>query len=494
MAETQTCPKCGAELPNYAPSGICPKCLMQVGLESGEDIGSSSEIDPTMGRSGFVPPDVDQLAKHFPQLEILELLGKGGMGAVYKARQPGLDRFVAVKILPLEVGSDPAFAERFMREARALAKLSHPNIVSVFDFGQADGQYFFIMEYVDGANLRYVIETGAIKPEESLAIVPQICEALQFAHNEGVVHRDIKPENILLDKRGRVKIADFGLAKLLGKAASDRSLTGPHQAMGTLHYMAPEQMQGARSVDHRADIYSLGVVFYEMLTGQLPIGKFEPPSKKVEIDVRLDEIVLRSLESEPEKRYQHASDIRTDLDAVTIRSQDSPARSPSIAAGKTIPSILGIVHQAWDSWWTERGRWFTQGIQILLAAPTMICLLLFFGFSSQTEGPLTSNKTGPRKFPLETTHVTRIGIPSSPWFVCEASRGTALQYRIDFWSASFGVLILGFLPWYINWRIELAKASVTGKTLRWWHGSPKFYFAICGTGIVLCEIIVIYLD
>jgi hypothetical protein len=231
-----------------------------------------------------------------------------------------------VKILPPEVGADSTFSERFTREARALAKLSHQNIVSVFDFGQADGLYYFVMEYVDGANLRQVIAAGASNPEEALAseealaIVPQICEALRFAHDEGIVHRDIKPENILVDKQGRVKIADFGLAKLLGKAPADLTLTGANQAMGTLHYMAPEQMQGAASVDHRADIYSLGVVFYEMLTGQLPIGRFEPPSKKVHVDVRLDEVVLRSLESDPARRYQSVSDVKIDLESVAAES------------------------------------------------------------------------------------------------------------------------------------------------------------------------------
>jgi predicted Ser/Thr protein kinase len=322
MAESKMCPKCGAELPQNAPSGICPKCLMQAGLESERGGESASEMNPTTLASGFVPPEPEDLDKRFPQLEILELLGKGGMGAVYKARQLGLDRLAAVKILPPEIGADPAFAERFVREARALAKLSHQNIVSVFDFGQTDGQYYFIMEYVDGANLRHLIETGGLEPEEALAIVPQICEALQFAHDEGIVHRDIKPENILVDKPGRVKIADFGLAKLLGNAAASHTLTGTHQAMGTLHYMAPEQMRGAGAVDHRADIFSLGVVFYEMLTGQLPMGKFEPPSKKVHVDVRLDDVVLRSLESEPSRRYQRASDVKSDVETIaSVSSQ-----------------------------------------------------------------------------------------------------------------------------------------------------------------------------
>ncbi|MBC8875273.1 MAG: protein kinase [Planctomycetes bacterium] len=349
MSETKACPKCGAELPADAPAGICPKCLMQAGLASEQDGGSGPDMKPTTLTSGFVPPAPEELAKHFPQLEILELLGKGGMGAVYKARQPGLDRLVAVKILPPEVGSDPAFAERFTREARALAKLSHQNIVSVFDSGEADGQYYFIMEYVDGANLRHVIETGAVKPEEALAIVPQICEALQFAHDAGIVHRDIKPENILVDKQGRVKIADFGLAKLLGKAPAEVTLTGSHQVMGTLHYMAPEQMQGAGSVDHRADIYSLGVVFYEMLTGQLPIGRFELPSRKVQVDVRLDEVVLRSLESEPDRRYQQVSEVKTEVEAIT--SDGLALTPPAVVSDSVLFRRMTVLNLILSSLW-----------------------------------------------------------------------------------------------------------------------------------------------
>jgi tRNA A-37 threonylcarbamoyl transferase component Bud32 len=255
------------------------------------------------------------LAARFPQLEILELLGKGGMGAVYKARQKGLDRLVALKILPPEVSRDPAFVERFLREARALARLNHPNIVGVYDFGKNDGLCYFLMEYVDGVNLRQAIQAGSMPAKAALAVVPQICDALQFAHDEGIVHRDIKPENILIDKRGRVKIADFGLAKLLDPSHPEH-LTGTQQVMGTLRYMAPEQLEGTREVDHRADIYSLGVVFYELLTGELPLGRFAPPSKKVQVDVRLDEIVLRALEKEPELRFQHASDVKTEVEAI----------------------------------------------------------------------------------------------------------------------------------------------------------------------------------
>jgi tRNA A-37 threonylcarbamoyl transferase component Bud32 len=272
--------------------------------------------DPSGYQGRFTAPSLEELAPLFPQLEILELLGQGGMGAVYKARQPRLDRLVALKILPSEAVRDPAFAERFEREARALARLNHPNIVSVYDSGKAGDLYYFVMEFIDGVNLRQLLRTSHILPREALQIVPQICDALQFAHDEGIVHRDIKPENILLDKRGRVKIADFGIAKLLGSKAVEYTLTGPWQVMGTAHYMAPEQMAKPQEVDHRADIYSLGVVFYELLTGQLPIGRFAPPSKKVQIDVRLDHIVLRALESEPERRYQHVSDVKTEVESI----------------------------------------------------------------------------------------------------------------------------------------------------------------------------------
>lgn len=353
MSESLRCPICGIAFPADAPAGLCPKCLVQAGYES-RPVSGPAEPGPTKSTppvSGFVPPSIEELVPLFPQLEFLELLGQGGMGAVYKARQPGLDRLVALKILPPEISHDPAFAERFQREARALARLSHPHIVAVYDFGttgsgirknsEASAEFlraplkglcYIVMEFVDGANLRQTIRTGKLVAAEALAIVPQICEALQFAHDEGIVHRDIKPENILIDKRGRVKIADFGLAKLLGTDASDHSLTATHQVMGTLRYMAPEQMQGSREVDHRADIYSLGVVFYELLTGELPMGKFAPPSKKVQVDVRLDEIVLRALEQEPEQRYQHASEVKTDVDAIVqsgAASRQLPRASPT---------------------------------------------------------------------------------------------------------------------------------------------------------------------
>src|SRR5579871_4436054 len=317
MTEALCCPHCGVGLDTDAPHGLCPSCLLEEGMKDpGSGPWSRELLEPTSYTVGFTPPEAADLARHFPQLEILELLGYGGMGAVYKARQVRLDRLVALKVLPPEAGRDPSFAERFTREARALAHLNHPHIVGVHDFGEHDGLFYFIMEYVDGANLRRLLADGPLSPALALQIVPQVCDALQYAHEEGIVHRDIKPENILLDQKGRVKIADFGLAKLLGQAPMHTRLTASRQVMGTPHYMAPEQMERPLTVDHRADIYSLGVVFYEMLTGELPLGRFAPPSHRAGVDERLDAIIFRALENQAERRYQRVSELQRDVIAV----------------------------------------------------------------------------------------------------------------------------------------------------------------------------------
>ena len=355
MSDSSRCPQCGAELRAGAP---CPACLMQLGLQTsadradGESGQDAAATEATNGR--FQPPSPEELAGHFPQLEILELLGAGGMGAVYKARQPGLDRLVALKILPPGVGRDPAFTERFAREARAMAKLSHPNIVTIHDFGETDGVFFLVMEYVDGVNLRQLLRSGRMSPREALAIVPQICDALQYAHDQGIVHRDIKPENVLLDRLGRLKVADFGLAKLVGTVAEppvaehpacgEFSLTEAGQVMGTPQYMAPEQQASPADVDHRADIYSLGVVFYQLLTGELPTSRIEPPSKKVHIDVRLDQIVLRALEKEPERRYQQISDVKGDVETIaSTLAQKPPGRRPHLFRTKAAVILVGCL-------------------------------------------------------------------------------------------------------------------------------------------------------
>ena len=292
-----TCPQCGEPLKPDAPEGLCPACLMALNLQTETVLtGEPRAAQPS------IPPE--DLAPHFPQLEILECLGRGGMGVVYKARQKTLNRAVALKLLAPERVDDPKFAERFAREARALAALNHPNIVTIHDFGQAGGFYFLLMEFVDGVNLRQLFRNRKLSPEEALAIVPPLCDAMQFAHDRGIVHRDIKPENLLLDKDGRVKVADFGIAKMMdtghganktppagntdsgsGARGATRPTIDPSahtgdQPVGTPGYQAPEQKSHPQTVDNRADIYSLGVVFYEMLTGELPGRQIDPPSRK----------------------------------------------------------------------------------------------------------------------------------------------------------------------------------------------------------------------
>lgn len=393
MANVNQCPRCATVLPPDAPAGVCPQCLMRAALDSDDgpplsgDAAAFAATTPQTG--GFVPLEADTLAASFPQLEILELLGQGGMGAVYKARQKKLDRIVALKIIRPESAGDPAFAERFNREARTLARLNHPGIVAVHDFGEvtlpgADGSagsgnvlYYFVMEYVDGVNLRQLMQTQPLSSFQVMELIPQICDGLQFAHQEGVIHRDIKPENILIDSRNRVKIADFGLAKLTEQSDQNFTLTGTHQVMGTPRYMAPEQMGGFRSVDHRADIYSLGVVIYELLTGDVPMGQFEPPSKVSGADQRLDDIVLRALAREPERRFQTASELRSDVAAI-FSTAALPA-TDSFGAPNTVsrPGVSTIMErEAVAAWRWVAGESSAAKPAVYPQAPALLMILL----------------------------------------------------------------------------------------------------------------------
>ncbi len=196
-----------------AEDAPCPACLMKIGLANWSREQEPVELAQTEVQSpDFDAPSMDEMASLFPQFEIQKMIGLGGMGAVYLARQKSLDRDVALKIIKPSAADDQGFSERFAREAKALARLSHQNIVTVHDFGEAGGLFYIVMEYVDGVNLRQAMREGQIDASQALSIVPKVCDALQYAHEEGIVHRDIKPENILMDKRGRIKIADFGLA------------------------------------------------------------------------------------------------------------------------------------------------------------------------------------------------------------------------------------------------------------------------------------------
>jgi tRNA A-37 threonylcarbamoyl transferase component Bud32 len=370
---TNRCPKCQAPLPANAPQGLCPKCLL-LAASTPTEAGQLAHKNP--------PPPIEEIAAAFPQLQVLELIGQGGMGVVYKARQPRLDRLVALKLLPLSLAADAAFAERFNREARVLARLNHPNIVTVYDFGQSGGFFYLLMEFVDGVNLRQAMQAGRFTPHQAMMLVPRICEALQFAHDEGILHRDIKPENILLDTKGRVKIADFGIAKLVGAAKENITLTASGQAIGTPHYMAPEQLEHPQDVDQRADIYSLGVVFYEMLTGELPIGRFAAPSTKSTVDPRVDEVVFHALEKEREKRFRSAGEVKTSVEAITAQVPAShgptvllPTPGASAAAGAVPPRRVACYFNTparmRDCFPSAAARIFTCRGELLLDATTL---------------------------------------------------------------------------------------------------------------------------
>ena len=381
--------------------GSCPACLLRAVA-----LGTAADSLPAMP---WVPPSVADLAPAFPQLEIVELIGHGGMGAVYKARQKSLGRWVALKILAPQHASKADFAERFSREAQFLAEVNHPHIVTVHDFGQAGEFYFLLMEFVDGVSLRQAMVAGRLSPEQALAIVPPICEALQFAHERGIVHRDIKPENLLLDKEGRVKIADFGIARMMraagvesslppsppgrgaggeGSRASNVDLT-QESILGTPRYMAPEQRDRPASVDHRADIYSLGVVLYEMLTGELPGPSWQPPSRHSAADVRLDQIVQRALEQNPDLRYQSATELRTQVETAVTNSPPEFAQTLLEATGAAEPSVpnqdLLTQTLAFRSKWTLRFLAISclgclSSLAVLPGMHRMLGFSGFFGF------------------------------------------------------------------------------------------------------------------
>ncbi len=252
-------------------------------------------------------PSLEELAALLPQYEMHGIVGIGGMGAVYRARQVSLDRWVAIKVLPASSAQRPEDVQRFIKEARSMARLVHPHIVAVFDFGQTSaGHLFLVMEFVDGTDLHQLTRRGEISPERARRIVSELCEALQFAHDRGVAHRDIKPANILITQDLHVKVADFGLAR----EASAQTVADEIE-YGTPDYTAPERLIIGASVDHRADIYSLGVVMHEMLTGQTPTAA------GAQIQQGLPEnfaaIIAKCLQPEPEARFQKAAEVRAAL-------------------------------------------------------------------------------------------------------------------------------------------------------------------------------------
>jgi len=337
------------------------------------------------GRLDWGPPSVEMLRGLLPQYEISGFVARGGMGAVYRGSQKALKREVAIKILPPEMlGDDPRgflFAMRFRMEAEALARLSHPNIVSVFDAGEVHpgtegggpSLLYFVMEFVEGSDLAQLIENeGPLAAERVVPILSSVCEALAFAHGEGILHRDIKPSNVMIDRKGRVKVADFGLAKEVHHGSM--VLTRTNQALGTRDYVAPEMMLPDTKVDERADVYAVGVMLYQMLTGTIPRGRFESPSGVLPcLDKRFDAIVDKALQADRDKRYSTAAEMKAALESVASGNPHQPGGEPGEGSRR-------------------RFR--------LLSVVAMICLAISIGFmmlkqtarDSQTPGKPASEK------------------------------------------------------------------------------------------------------
>ncbi len=263
--------------------------------------------------------------------EILGELGRGGMAVVYQARQLSLDRIVAIKLMSPRLAGDSGFAARFEREALALAALQHPNVVAIHDRGRSGDRLYFVMEFVQGYSVRRVIEEagGPLALEWVFHLMTQVADALAYVHGRGTIHRDIKPENVLVTDEGLVKVSDFGLAGLLARKESG-NLTVDGSAMGTLNYMAPEQRLDARSVDQRADIYSFGVMLYEVLTGQLPIGAWRPPSQVVRtLPKGFDALVDKCLQPDPKMRMASIAEVRAELGNLQQAAAAAPEAGPA---------------------------------------------------------------------------------------------------------------------------------------------------------------------
>ena len=305
-----------------------------------------SSAHNSTGKGDWQPPSLTEMQALLLQFQFLELIGRGGMGAVYKAIQISLNRPVAIKVLPAPVLDDfeARSAARFRQEALTLAKLAHPGIVTVYESGEAGGLPYIVMEFIEGTDVARIIQSaGRMEPNFAITVLSQVCEALEYAHQNSVIHRDIKPANLLITRAGRVKIADFGLAKQPGDAMP--GLTKSNVAVGTPDFLAPEAWTPGTPLDQRADVYSLGVTLYQMLTGEVPRGLWKMPSVKAGVDPRFDAIIDRAMQPERAARYQSTSELLRDLQR--IQSRPATAKRTPIfrlwAAGLLVLALAVIL-------------------------------------------------------------------------------------------------------------------------------------------------------
>lgn len=434
-----------------------------------------SELPGAVGASAAKLPSGSELPRaeatfisasakvELPGFELIEILGRGGMGEVWRARQRSLGREVAVKLLPPKLAKDPESIARFEKEATALAALSHAHIIQIIDRGMAGDHYYFAMEYVVGRSLRDLINDGPVPPRQALKQTLQICRAIEYAHEKQIIHRDLKPENILLDAVGQVKVADFGLA---GFANSDPRLhlTGTAVAMGTINYMAPEQRRDAKNVDGRADIYSLGVVLYELLTGELPIGRFKLPSEKVaHLDPRVDGMVAKMLETDPNARYARAGELAADLEAVL--GAISSDGLPSVSAPGSRPAPLTGASSKPKQLIARGWRGLRVALMLIGALATIVLVLRFAFGPKRDSPPLAPQSVGANG--AERDHFREHGHTAAGKFPpnTRAALLSSAQARESGGNAQIEV---GFVPgdeeldaYAGSWRLENGKLAAT---------------------------------
>src|ERR1700730_14938053 len=352
-------------------------------LRAGSNARANSRLTSTLGQH-TIPPLMDGMdGKTISHYRILEKLGGGGMGVVYEAEDLKLHRHVALKFLPQELESDPAARERFQREAFAASALNHPNICTIYEIDEANGQHFIAMELLQGQTLKHRISGKPLAIDQVLELGAEVVDALDAAHAKGIVHRDIKPANIFVTDRGHAKVLDFGLAKVARKentvagvgaselpTVSDEDLTSPGTTLGTVAYMSPEQARG-EELDARTDLFSFGVVLYEMATGRLPfqgntsatifhaiLGQAPIPPTRLnpELPPKLEEIIKKALEKDRKLRCQSAAELRADLSRLK-RDTDS-GRSVVGASAAEAPA---------QPWWRSRAALWIAAVLLVVA-------------------------------------------------------------------------------------------------------------------------------
>jgi serine/threonine protein kinase len=491
-------PELKARVENLLKTVLDPDSLLdQPVAEFGATHLASPDVPP-VSLDFLDPCDVPGRLGRLGGYEILEVIGRGGMGVVLRAMDVKLNRVVAIKVLAPELASNPQARKRFLREAQAAAAVSHDHVVTIYAVDDDEKVPFLVMECIVGQSLQQKIDNaGALGLKEILRIGMQIASGLAAAHKQGLVHRDIKPANVLLENGvERVKITDFGLAR----ATDDVGITQSGQIAGTPQYMSPEQAMG-QPVDQRSDLFSLGSVLYAMCTGRpafradsavavlrrvcddspRPIGEVN-----AEVPDWLIAIVNRLMSKRSEDRFQTAQEVASLFEqwlaqcqqqSAVARTNESPAialdhsRASSTNIAGTTGERRGVLGRAWDEWWSERDRWVAISVQTVLILVYLACMICFVSFWLST-GHDSDGRV---------TFDYRLGTPT-PWFKFEVFPEPLVPFRTGFhpWSSSVLLGLVGCLAFAVYWRIEKARNP---KTSKW--GGPAYMLGIWGIGAVL---------